>query len=72
MNKKKVIFVTGSLGTGGAERVISILASGCADLGAEVTLVVLREQSVAYSVSDKVNLIQIKSRGKLAAFHRIK
>lgn len=72
MDEKKLIFVTGSLDAGGAERVISILASGCAELGADVTLVVLREQSITYSVSDKVNLIQIKSRGKLAAFQRIK
>lgn len=34
---KSVIFVTGSLADGGAEKVMSILASGCAELGADVT-----------------------------------
>ena len=32
---KSVIFVTGSLADGGAEKVMSILASGCAELGAD-------------------------------------
>lgn len=70
---KKVIFVTGSLCDGGAERVMSILASGCAELGANVTLVVLREKKRIYRVSDKVNIIQIKSeKGKNKEISRIK
>lgn len=43
---KSVIFVTGSLADGGAEKVMSILASGCAELGADVTLVVLRPKKL--------------------------
>lgn len=61
LNKKKVIFVTSSLTDGGAEKVMSILASECAELDAEVTLVVLRDKPHVYSVSDKVNLIQIRT-----------
>ena len=45
---KSVIFVTGSLADGGAEKVMSILASGCAELGADVTLVVLRPKKIVY------------------------
>lgn len=69
---KKVIFITGSLCNGGAEKVLSILASGCAEQGADITLVVLREREIIYSVSDKVKLIQIKSNGKFAFIQRIK
>lgn len=69
---KSVIFVTGSLADGGAEKVMSILASGCAELGADVTLVVLRPKKIVYSVSEKVKLIQFTDKGKLATIKRIK
>ena len=68
---KHVIFVTGSLCDGGAERVMSILASGCAELGADVTLVILREKKSAYPVSDKIKVVQIKSNGRFALFQRV-
>lgn len=62
--KKKIIFVTSSLTGGGAERVMAILASKCSELGAKVTLVALREKEHVYSISDKVNFIQMKSKYK--------
>ena len=61
-----MIFVTGSLADGGAEKVMSILASGCAELGADVTLVVLRPKKIVYPVSDKVKIVQFTDDGKLA------
>lgn len=71
--RKGVIFVTGSLSDGGAEKVISILASGCAKLGADVTLVVLREKEYTYKVSSQVKLIQLKTKeGKIKEIDRIK
>lgn len=73
MEQKKVIFVTGALADGGAERVMSILASGCAELDADVTLVVLREKKQIYSISEKVNVIQIVSeKDKNTQLSRIK
>lgn len=69
---KSVIFVTGSLAEGGAEKVMSILASGCAELGADVTLVVLRPKKIVYPVSEKVKVIQFMDKGKLATAKRIK
>lgn len=69
---KSVIFVTGSLADGGAEKVMSILASGCAELGADVTLVVLRPKKIVYPVSDKVKIAQFTDEGKLATIKRIK
>ena len=69
---KSVIFVTGSLADGGAEKVMSILASGCAELGSDVTLVVLRPKKIVYPVSDKVKIVQFTDEGKLATIKRIK
>ena len=69
---KSVIFVTGSLADGGAEKVMSILASGCAELGADVTLVVLRPKKIVYPVSDKVKIVQFTDDGKLATIKRIR
>lgn len=69
---KSVIFVTGSLADGGAEKVMSILASGCAELGADVTLVVLRPKKIVYPVSDKVKIVQFTDEGKLATIKRIR
>ena len=69
---KKVIFVTGSLSDGGAEKVMSILASGCAEQNADVTLVVLRNKKVTYPVSNKVHLIQINDGKHFSMLNRIK
>lgn len=71
MKNKKIMFVTGSLSDGGAEKVMSILASGCAEIGADVTLIVLRDKKIIYSVSDKVKIVQFKDNGKFATFTRI-
>lgn len=69
---KKIVFVTGSLADGGAEKVISLLASGCAELGHEVTLVVMRDKKIVYPVSEKVNLIQMKETGHFVSIKRIR
>lgn len=73
LNSKNVIFVTGSLTGGGAEKVISILASQCAELGADVTLVVLRNKKHSYKLSSKVKVHQINvGEKKLKIISRIK
>lgn len=69
---KKIVFVTGSLADGGAEKVISLLASGCAELGHDVTLVVIREKKIVYPISEKVHLIQLKETGPLVPINRIR
>ena len=50
MNKKAITFITGSLTGGGAERVISILANNCAENGAEVSLIILRQAPRVYKL----------------------
>lgn len=72
MKNKSILFVTGSLSDGGAEKVMSILASGCAECGLDVTLVVLRNKKIVYPVSNKVRVIQFENSGKFATFIRIK
>lgn len=74
MNKerKKVMFITGSLTGGGAEKVMSILANTCAEKISNVSLVSIWEKEIAYNVSDKVNFVQIKStKSKFEVFQRI-
>lgn len=71
MDKKRVILVTGSLCDGGAEKVMSILASGCDALGADVKLVVLRNKQRAYPVSDGVKIVQFSETGKFITIRRI-
>lgn len=67
---KKVMFITGAISGGGAEKVISILANGCAELGAEVSLAILRERNESYAISDKVKVYRIKS-GRFKILSRI-
>lgn len=62
---KKIIFITGGLTDGGAEKVMSILASQCAEMGADVTLVILRNKARTYPTSDKVRIIQLKDENRI-------
>ena len=72
MKEKSVIFVTGSLSGGGAEKAMSVLASGCAELGSDVTLVVLRGKKAVYPLSEHVKVIQFTDTGKIAILKRIR
>ena len=71
---KKVLFVVSQIGTGGAERVISTLASYCADKGYDTTIIVFRDAEKNYPISDKVKIIKIKDSGNKATsiLHRIR
>lgn len=72
-SNKKLMFITGALSGGGAERVMAILASGCADLGADVSLVVVREGKQTYPVSEKVHFFQIQEdHAKFRVLSRIR
>jgi len=64
MKNKKIMFAIGSLARGGAEKVISILASQCAKNGLDVALVLLNNTERAYKVSDKVKIYQTQADGK--------
>lgn len=54
----KIIFASGSMQGGGAERVVSILANEFVARGIEVTVLVVRGQSV-YELDDRVRLVSL-------------
>ena len=58
---KKFSFFIGSMGKGGAERVISILANYYVTLGYEVDVIVLLANNVEYKLDKKVNIIDFSS-----------
>lgn len=53
----KIIFVIPNLGSGGAERVISILSTSFADEDINVDIILMHNKEVAYPISKKVNII---------------
>jgi glycosyltransferase involved in cell wall biosynthesis len=58
-NVKKIIFVTGSMRRGGAERVISILANDFQESNVEVTILTLLDNSNEYKLNDGIRVINI-------------
>lgn len=56
---KKFMFVVPSLSKGGAERVVSVLASGLADKGYNVTILRYFKTEADYQVSKNVNIITL-------------
>lgn len=72
MVKKTLTFITGALTDGGAERVLSILANQCAEMGADVSVIILRNRKRTYQLSDKVKCYQINcENARLKTFSRL-
>lgn len=55
----KIVFVIPDLGSGGAERVISILSDSFVKRELDVDVLLLQEHRVCYTVSDKVNIVYL-------------
>jgi len=55
----KIIFVIPNLSSGGAERVISILADSFIEHGVDVDILLLKERKISYSISEKVNIVYL-------------
>lgn len=64
-----IVFFTGSMNKGGAERVLSILTRMYAERGHNVTIVGLLEDVVAYELHPKVKYISISKKRKIRAFN---
>ncbi|CAK8582482.1 glycosyltransferase [Priestia megaterium] len=65
MTVKKYLFVSNSLSSGGAEKVVSILASGIAEKGYDVHLILYEKAKNEYPISNKVKIHLLpKSNGE--------
>ena len=62
--KMKIMFIVGALSRGGAEKVVSILSSECAEKGHDVSLVLLNNVEKTYTISDKIKILQIDADDK--------
>lgn len=58
---KKITFVTGSMGRGGAERVISLLTKRYADLGYDVSILMLLHSNVGYELDARIRVIDLSN-----------
>ena len=67
-----IIWVTAGMCGGGTERVISILANKWVEEGHGVTILATADNTVAYELNDKINLIQLGEKTKGNALKRIK
>ena len=56
---KKIAFVISSLGSGGAERVVSILSNEFTKRGLEVSVVMVNNSNVYYEISEKIELVKL-------------
>jgi tryptophanyl-tRNA synthetase len=59
---KKIMFITGSMGRGGGERVISILSEHFNSIGCETHIVMLLEFKCEYKLSDDIVLHDLTPR----------
>ncbi len=59
---KKILFVTGSMGKGGAERVISILSKHFEGKGYEVSIAMVLHNIISYEIPSKINIINLSSK----------
>lgn len=59
--KKKILFVTGSMGKGGAEKVISNLSKFYANENWEVNIAMLLHNKVEYKLPSNINIINLSS-----------
>lgn len=66
---KKVLFVNSSLGSGGSERVMTLLANEFASRDYEVTMFLIRENIAdVYPLDEKINCIRFKYKFKSKIF----
>ncbi|NLV83960.1 MAG: glycosyltransferase family 4 protein, partial [Spirochaetales bacterium] len=60
----KVLFVTGSMGRGGAERVISIISNEFAEVGWDVSIMQLLYSNCDYPLNPNIHLIDVSRAGR--------
>lgn len=72
----EIVFYSGNLSNGGAERVLTILASMLADKGYNVTIITNKTSDKDYYVSDRVNLVVVDCKRskfpKATFYHKLR
>lgn len=58
---KKIVFVTGSMGRGGAERVISLLSGHYCARGWDVSILMLLHSAVKYTLDERVKIVDLSN-----------
>ena len=71
---KKISFFIGSMGKGGAERVISILANYYANNGYQVDIILLLSNKIEYQLNENINVINLSTNTNnfIALFYWLK
>ena len=62
--RHRILFVIGSMGRGGAERVISILANEYAERGSEVRILTLLDDEIGYALKEGVEVVPLCDKNK--------
>ena len=68
----KILFCTGGLTKGGAERVITNLSNYLVEKGNDVAIVVTRANKIEYEISPKVNIYKLEEKQSRSLFRQIK
>ena len=63
----KIMFVNSSLADGGSERAMALIANQMAEIGYDVTMLLLRDKPHVYQLEPSVNLIQLTYSGSSKA-----
>lgn len=64
MTKKRIAFVLGGMGRGGAEKVISILSNYYVNTGWDVDILMLLNNKVEYELDKRINLVDFSNKDK--------
>lgn len=70
--KRPIIFVTVSMGGGGTERVISILANYYCNMNIPVTILMIAEHRVAYELDKRIQVVNVSETTGGSLIRRIK
>ena len=68
LNMKSIVFLTGSMARGGAERVISLLANHYAKKGWQVSILMLLHNQIEYPLEDQVKVLDLSNERIKAVF----
>lgn len=63
-SKKRIVFILGSMGRGGAERVVSIISNHYANKDWDVDIILLLDSKCEYNLNNKIKIISLANKNK--------